>query len=123
MARKAAAAVTKSEMATPGATPLPTRRRRPDTGSACELCTVPHALTFHHLIPRRMHHKSWFRQTFDLAEMRCRGAWLCRGCHDFIHDHFDEPTLGQRLNTLEALRAEPVVARHLAWASRQRASR
>lgn len=101
----------------------PMRRRRPPDGSPCELCAVPHPLGFHHLIPRHNHHKNWFRQTFGLAEMRARGAWLCRVCHNFIHDHFDEATLGRRLNTLEALRAEPEIARHLVWAARQRASR
>lgn len=100
--------------------PSPQRRRRPKDGAGCELCSVPYPLTFHHLIPRRNHHKAWFRVTFGTAEMRARGAWLCRGCHDFIHDHFDEGTLGRSLNTLEALRAEPEVAKHIGWASRQR---
>lgn len=120
MARKSAAMATALESADEMS--LPTRRRRPKDGSPCELCTVPHPLTFHHLIPRKNHHKTLFRETFGIVEMRARGAWLCRGCHDFIHEHFDEPTLGRRLNTLEALRAEPEIAKHLAWAARQRAS-
>ena len=120
MARKSAAKVMGLESAQE--MPLPMRRRRPVDGSSCELCAVPHRLTFHHLIPRKNHHKTWFRDTFGIVEMRARGAWLCRGCHDFIHEHFDEPTLGRRLNTIETLKAEPEIAKHLTWATRQRAS-
>ena len=99
------------------------RRRRPADGSGCDLCAVPHPLTFHHLIPRRNHHKTWFRETFGIVEMRARGAWLCRCCHDFIHAHFDEATLGRRLNTLDALKAEPEIVKHIVWAARQRVAR
>lgn len=95
------------------------RPRRPEDG-ACALCAAVTALTFHHLIPRRQHAKPWFRREFGLDEMRRRGVWLCRGCHGFIHEHFDENRLGRTLNTLERLREEPLIARHVAWASRQR---
>lgn len=99
------------------------RRRRPTDGSPCELCGVAHPLSFHHLIPRRNHAKTWFRDTFGVQEMRQRGAWLCLRCHRFIHTQFDEGTLGRRLNSLSALRAEPEIARYLVWAVRQKASR
>lgn len=46
-----------------------TRRRRPNDGSGCELCTVSHPLTFHHLIPRKNHHKIWFGRPW--ASSRC----------------------------------------------------
>lgn len=87
---------------------------------ACELCGRAIALTFHHLIPRRNHRRSWFRAQFSVEELRSRGAWLCRLCHDAVHHHYDEQTLGRRLNTLDALRAEPAIQRHVEWAARQR---
>ena len=80
----------------------------------------PMPLTFHHLIPRRVHGRRWFRERHSIEEMRLRGVWLCRECHVFIHDHFDEATLGRRLNTLVLLAAEPIIARHIEWAARQR---
>lgn len=86
---------------------------------ACALCGRGVPLTFHHLIPRRNHRKKSFRERFGLDEMRRRGLWLCRLCHDAVHTHFDEVTLGTRLNTLEALQAEPVLQRHAQWARRQ----
>jgi len=77
-------------------------------------------LSFHHLIPRRVHDRAWFLARHSRSDMRSRGVWLCRPCHDFVHEHFDEPTLGRRLATLEALRAEPLIAGHIVWAARQR---
>lgn len=101
---------------------VPPRRRAPEDGG-CELCGQPRPLGFHHLIPRHNHDRRWFRLRFSLAEMRQRGLWLCRPCHDVLHAHFDEATLGRRLNTREALLAEPLIARHVAWARRQRVAR
>ena len=93
--------------------PLPQDRR-------CALCAQPSHLTFHHLIPKDLHRKRWVRERYPLPWLRNRGLWICRSCHTFLHRHFDERTLGERLHTLEALRAEPAVARHIAWASKQK---
>lgn len=100
--------------------PAPGPRTRPAAGAPCALCTQPRPLSFHHLIPRRVHTRRWFRTQFSLEEMRHRGLWICRPCHDFLHRHFDEETLGRHLNTREALLADPQIARHLAWARRQK---
>lgn len=100
--------------------PTATRRASRPIDGGCELCVRPLALTFHHLIPRHLHHRRWFREQYTVLEMRLRGAWLCRECHAFIHEHFDEATLGRRLNTVEALKSEPLIARHVEWAARQR---
>lgn len=89
----------------------------------CQLCGRDVPLTFHHLIPRKNHRKRFFQRRFDREEMRTRGVWLCRDCHRAIHRLYDERTLGQHLNTLEALRAEPAMQRHVAWVSRQRRRR
>lgn len=88
--------------------------------TACELCERSVALTFHHLIPRRNHRRPWFQAHFSKEELASRGAWLCRLCHNAVHEQFDENTLGRQLNTLEALRAEPILQRHVQWAARQR---
>ncbi len=94
-----------------------------DSPPACQLCGRDVPLTFHHLIPRKNHRKRFFQRRFDREEMRTRGVWLCRDCHRAIHQLYDERTLGQHLSTLEALRAEPAVRRHVAWVSRQRRRR
>ncbi len=89
--------------------------RAGDEAGACELCGRIRPLTFHHLIPRANHGNKWFRKRFSRDEMRGRGAWLCRACHDKVHELFDEKTLGRTFNRIEALRAEPEVARFVAW--------
>ncbi|MCP1673217.1 hypothetical protein J2T57_000309 [Natronocella acetinitrilica] len=89
-------------------------------GNPCALCARSLPLTFHHLIPRKNHRRSSFRRRFDITDMRSRGTWLCHDCHRAIHRLHDERTLGLRLNTLEALQADPAVQRHVSWAARQR---
>lgn len=89
----------------------------------CALCDRAVPLSFHHLIPRKNHRKPWYRRHFSVEEMRGRGVWLCRECHSAVHRFFDEQTLGRRLNTLDALQADPLIQRHLAWARKLRAQR
>ena len=86
----------------------------------CQLCARPMPLTFHHLIPRKVHGKPWFRRHFSREEMRGRGLWLCRPCHRAVHRFHDEQALGRQLNTLEALREDPAIARHVAWIAKRR---
>jgi len=95
-------------------------RPKPPIDSSCQLCTRIEALSFHHLIPRKQQDNTWFRREFSREEMRTRGAWLCRGFHQLVHHQFDENRLGRTLNTLEKLREEPLIARHIAWASERR---
>ena len=44
---------------------------------------------------------------------------LCSLCHKQIHRFYSELELAERLNTREALLAEPQVARFVSWARRQ----
>lgn len=90
------------------------------TAPSCALCERAAPLQFHHLIPRKNHRKPWFLRNFTRKDMHQRGAMLCRLCHRFIHRQFDEQTLGRVLNTVDALRAEPAVQKHVTWARRQR---
>mgnify|MGYP003868711551 CR=1 FL=1 len=85
----------------------------------CALCERETALTFHHLIPRKMHRRTRFKKRFGREELQ-RGVDLCGRCHRGVHRLHDEMTLGHELNTLEALAADPAVARHVAWVARQK---
>ncbi|MCK5940655.1 MAG: hypothetical protein KAI24_01700, partial [Planctomycetes bacterium] len=75
------------------------RRPAPDR---CELCSAPRELTFHHLIPKKVHRRPFFRRTYDRDELQ-RGAHLCRLCHKAVHRFFDEMTLAREYATLDAL--------------------
>ena len=85
----------------------------------CALCGRQAPLTFHHLIPRKMHRRPRFRRRYDRQTLAA-GIELCRLCHRGVHRLYDEMTLAERLNTLERLQADEAVARHVAWVQRQR---
>ena len=93
------------------------KRRKP---SACELCEREQPLTFHHLIPKKNHRKSYFKRRYSKEELVNRGLWLCRLCHRHLHKTFDEKELGRQLNTRRTLLERPEVQTFLAWARRQK---
>lgn len=90
-----------------------------EKGSACALCGAKRPLTFHHLIPRKLHRRDYFRKNFSRRELAA-GVDICRLCHDALHDRYDEMTLGRKLNSLEALRSDDALRDHFAWAARQK---
>lgn len=85
----------------------------------CALCERIAPLTFHHLIPKKVHRRPRFARSYSKADL-ARGIDVCRLCHKAIHRFHDEMTLARELNTLEALRQDEQLARHAAWAARQR---
>lgn len=91
-------------------------RERPER---CPLCRRRVALTYHHLIPRKLHRRPRFRKRFSRAELH-EGVFVCRACHDGIHDRYDEMELARRFPTLASLAADPELGRHFAWVARQR---
>lgn len=93
------------------------RRSRPQ--GECPCCGRQLALTFHHLIPRKLHRRKHFRRHYAKAEL-ARGMYICRDCHDGIHRTYSEMELAQSLATPEALCSDPALARHFAWVARQR---
>ncbi len=81
----------------------------------CALCTHPDpGLTFHHLIPKRVHKRRRFR---DLdANTLQSGLWLCRRCHKMVHRSADHLTLATAHRSLDGLLAHPGIGRYAAWA-------
>jgi hypothetical protein len=94
-------------------------KRCHEIDTLCPLCERHTALTFHHLIPRKLHRRQHFLKHYT-REQRNAGTMICRQCHDGIHRLFDEMTLGKHLNTLAALREEPRLMRHVQWVARQK---
>lgn len=92
------------------------RKTRPER---CETCGRSTALTFHHLIPRKLHRRPRFKRLYDRETLNA-GVHVCRACHRGIHRSYDEMTLGREFNTLERLVGDPVLARHFAWVARQK---
>ncbi len=93
--------------------------RRLRTLKHCATCGRETALTFHHLIPRKVHRRNHYRRKYDRDTLN-RGIHICRSCHSGIHKSYDEMTLARQFNTLEALLADERLARHFAWVARQK---
>jgi len=80
----------------------------------CQLCGCQRPLTFHHLIPRKMHRRKHFRTHYDKAQLN-EGIMICRYCHSAIHRLYDEMTLAKSLANLAQLLADEAVQKHIAW--------
>lgn len=85
----------------------------------CQLCSGERELTFHHLIPKKVHRRAYFRRTYSREQLQ-RGVHLCRLCHSAVHRLHDEMTLAREFSTLAALRASPELRRHAQWARKQK---
>ena len=103
---------------------MPAPRRDPgaDSGDRCALCQRRRHLTFHHLIPRKLHRRTRFRKRYSRDQLN-RGIDICRICHNGLHRLYDEMTLARDFNSLESILADPDLARHIAWSARQRVTR
>ena len=102
--------------------PEVTLYRRARTDGECPLCDRHLALTFHHLIPRKLHRRKHYRRHYA-REVLARGIYICRDCHDGIHSTYSEMELARERATPEALLADPALSRHFAWIGRQRRRR
>jgi hypothetical protein len=98
-------------------TDVATTSSRPN---ACALCRRHVPLTFHHLIPRKVHRRTYFRKNFS-RETLARGIHVCRKCHNGIHKLFDEMQLAKELYSLDRLQASEALTRHVDWVARQKA--
>lgn len=97
------------------------RRTKSKQPNKCELCGREVRLTFHHLIPRRVHKRTRFIRRHGKEEMRSTGLWLCKLCHSGIHMIIpNEKLLAESYYTKELLLAHEGVARHVAWARKQK---
>jgi 5-methylcytosine-specific restriction endonuclease McrA len=96
-----------------------TQRRRDIHAGECPLCKRTTALTFHHLIPKKVHRRNFFQKNYKRQQL-ATGIYICRQCHNGIHLLFDEMTLAKRFNTLENLLMDEALQKHFRWVARQR---
>ena len=83
----------------------------------CVCCGRETFLTFHHLIPRKMHRRTFFK-THYTSEALNQGIAICRICHSGIHTHYNEMQLAKQFASLEALLADPALQTHFAWVAK-----
>jgi len=88
----------------------------------CPFCGREGALTFHHLIPRKLHRRVRFKKTFTREE-RQQGIAICRLCHDGIHDAYDEMALARSFRSPAMLVADDRLRKHFNWVAKQKGGR
>lgn len=106
-------------MSTTNSSALITRNRRQSKHGPCPFCGRETALTFHHLIPKKLHRRNRFRKHYSREELS-RGIEICRQCHSGIHFRYDEMELFQRFREPEALLADPQLSKFFHWVGRQK---
>ena len=87
--------------------------------NTCELCGRKAPLSFHHLIPRKVHRRKRFKKQFSRQQLAV-GVKLCQLCHRGIHRLYDEMTLATQLYTKESLADDPVIRKHVHWVRKQK---
>lgn len=85
----------------------------------CKLCARDAVLSFHHLIPRKMHRRQHFRKKFTKQQL-AEGVYICQLCHRGIHKLYDEMTLAKEFNTLDKLLEDADVQKHINWVKKQK---
>lgn len=96
-----------------------TRDTAGDRPGHCALCERQISVTFHHLIPRKVHRRTRFRKDYSRDE-RNRGIWVCRKCHNGIHRFYDEMTLAKEFASLAALQSDERLQKHIGWVRKQK---
>lgn len=91
---------------------------RKDVGT-CPLCKRTTRLTFHHLIPRKMHRRNHFKKRYNKHTLQS-GIFICRECHSAIHRFYDEMTLAKQYASLEALCSDDRLQQHFSWLAKRR---
>ena len=76
-------------------------------------------LTFHHLIPKKVHRRRHFSRRYDRNILN-QGTYICQDCHQHIHATYDEMRLATDYSAIETLINDPVLQRHFRWLARQR---
>ena len=70
---------------------------------SCEICQRHRfKLTEHHLIPRVMHRRLLKQGSCGKYQLK-QVAWLCRGCHEFIHHRIKPHVLAEKYPSVELL--------------------
>ncbi|MGP1385598.1 MAG: hypothetical protein ACTS2F_18690 [Thainema sp.] len=49
-----------------------------------------------------------------------QGIFICRLCHNGIHDCYDEMTLAKEFRTLKHIQADANIRKHVGWVAKQK---
>lgn len=85
----------------------------------CVLCKRNQDLTFHHLVPKKMHNKRAIKRKYDPDYLYAYGIWVCADCHKMIHKTFKHDDLAFIYNTKEKLLEHNSINRFVQWVKKQ----
>ncbi len=85
----------------------------------CPCCERTLNLTFHHLIPKKMHRRQHFKKHFTNEQLNL-GIYLCRQCHNGVHRLYSEMQLAKEFNTLQRLTSDEQLSKHFSWVAKQK---
>ena len=83
------------------------------------LCNRQTDLTFHHLIPKKMHRRTYFKKHYSKQEL-AQGIDICRQCHTGIHKTYSEMELAKHFYSKERLQQDPTLTTHFSWVAKQK---
>ena len=66
-----------------------------------------------------MHRRTRYKKNYTREQLN-DGIDICRLCHKGLHRLFDEMTLAKEFNTLEKLRTDTAVQKHVSWVRKQK---
>ncbi|MDT0595075.1 hypothetical protein [Glaciecola petra] len=85
----------------------------------CPLCSREVDLTFHHLIPKKMHRRTFFKKHFTKKELAA-GIDICRLCHTGLHKNYTEMQLAKHFFNVERIKADKQLQTHFLWVNKQK---
>lgn len=92
------------------------RSKVEDGDGICPLCEREGlALTKHHLIPRKEHRRGKISRETSKEERENSLLWICRDCHNQLHELIPHRELATEYNSLESLLAHAGVAKYVVW--------
>jgi len=93
---------------------------KPIKPNECQACKRELELTFHHLVPKKMHDKPPVIKQHDGVDFDHYGIWLCSDCHKKIHRTFSHKELAESYYTLDSLLQNEDFLKFVTWVSKQR---
>jgi len=89
------------------------------TVGPCPCCSRQLYLSFHHLIPRKVHRRVRFARLYSKRQLGM-GVYVCRDCHTAIHSAYSEMELAKNYASLDLLLSDEKLAKSFSWLGRQR---
>lgn len=86
--------------------------------STCAFCERESHLTFHHLIPKSIHHRRKIKEKWTVNELHS-GILLCRSCHNAIHKFISHAEIVEEYHTVEKLLEHQMLREFVEWSKKQ----